>query len=59
MRDMVKRKIVSLDFIFSEDEYDLDVITEDYVRHVLKAKKMIVEGQGPSLIIRKIAVEDG
>jgi len=55
---MVKRKIVSLDFIFSEEEFDLDAITEDYVRHVLKDRKMIIEGQGPSVIIHKIITQE-
>jgi len=55
---MTKRKIATVDFIFSGDEYDLSAITEDWVRSVLKEKKMLVEGEGPAVIIHKIRTED-
>jgi len=55
---MTKRKIVTVEFIFSEDEYDLDPITEDFVRSLLEEKKLLVEWQEPEVIIHKIRTEE-
>ncbi|MDH5634558.1 MAG: hypothetical protein OEY30_01890 [Candidatus Bathyarchaeota archaeon] len=46
---MMKKAAVEL--VFTAEEFDLSVITEDYIRHMLRKKKLTVQGEGPSVDI--------
>lgn len=49
----VKKKKATVEFIFDERKWDLDVITEDFVRRVLKKKRVLgTSDEGPEVNIK-------
>jgi len=50
------KKIIHATFIFSGKEFDLEIITEPWIRQVLKDKKIIYEG-GSTVTINPIVAE--
>jgi hypothetical protein len=51
---MIKKKKVTVDFIFSEKEFDLNIITEDWIHRVLKQKGFVKEGEEPEAVVHPI-----
>ena len=53
---MMKKAAVEL--VFTAEEFDLSVITEDYIRHMLRKKKLTVQGEGPSVDVTICKIDD-
>ena len=51
-------KKAAVELVFTAEEFDLSVITEDYIRHILRKKKLTVQSEGPSVDITICKIDE-
>ena len=51
---MTKQKVVPVDFIFNEEEWDLNIVTEVWIKRVLTDVGLFKEGESPELVVNPI-----